>query len=108
LVRLREEARWRSSALGRVDYGIERDGWIRTAIELPPGTAPSQVAEIGFECLVTTPQREQPPPVSGTCRVREVSKAFFLERDYRPGTSFWQMKTPVEIPSGQVLTWTLK
>src|SRR5947207_2574200 len=53
LVRLRGEDRWLSSHLGRNDYAISRDGWVRTTVELPPGTKEPQIDEIGFECLVS-------------------------------------------------------
>src|SRR5262249_54636445 len=39
-VRLKGESIWRSSHLGRADYGITRSGWVRSTVELPPGTRP--------------------------------------------------------------------
>jgi hypothetical protein len=97
VVRIQGEDFWRTSHLGRVDYAIERDGWVRTTVELPPG---AKIAEIGFECLVADekPQRA----VSGTCRVERVSKAFFLDRDYQPQPSIWSLAQPVEIPTGRL------
>jgi CheY-like chemotaxis protein len=101
LVRLKNESRVRSSHLGREDYAIERSGWVRTTVELPPGTRPDQIAEIGFTCLVVRPARNQPLPVSGTCLVNRVNKAFFLGADYQPGAAVWRMEKPSAITSGE-------
>ena len=103
VVRVEGENKWRFADLGRIDYGIERSGWIQTALELPPGTAPGQLAEIGFACRVETNKQ-----VSGVCRIEQVSKAFFLNENYRPGTPFWKMSGPHEIQSGEVLTWPVR
>lgn len=105
VVRLKGDRTWRSSDLGREDYAIDRDGWVQTTVELPPGTRPDQVAAIGFTCLVVRPDKEK-LPLSGTCTLGAVNKAFFLGRDYRPEPSIWSLHgQPVEIPSGQTITW---
>ena len=93
-VRLKKESRWFSSSLGRTDYAIGRTGWVRTTVELPPGTKADQIAEIGFECVV--PVRDH----SGTCRLEAVDKAFFLD-----GAPVFSMHTPAEIPTGQTVTF---
>ncbi len=67
-----------------------------------PGAGPGQIAGIGFECLAA----EKAP--HGVCRVETVRKVFFLGPDYRPGPSFWSLETAVDIPSGEIETWTLK
>ena len=100
LIKLKHEDFWRSSHLGRPDYAISRSGWVRTTVELPPGTRPDAVEFIGFECLVDTGQK--PEPVSGECRVEQVTKAFFLDPDYRPEAAFWHLDRPVDIPAGQI------
>ena len=100
-VRLDGENVWRSAHLGRADYAIERSGWIRTAIELPPGTAARQVAEIGFECLT-----EDNTKLAGECDLRQVSRAFFLDGGYAPGPAFWNLPAGERrFPSGQTLTF---
>lgn len=107
LVRLDGEQIWRSSHLGRWDYAIARDGWVRTTIELPPGTAPDRVREVGFYCLVI-PQRVKDKdlwPDAGHCRVLAVRRFFLLDAAYRPGGDFWRLPEdapPLEIPSGQI------
>jgi hypothetical protein len=99
LVRLKGEDRWRSSYLGREDYAIERSGWVRTTIELPPGTKAGQIAELGFTCIVVR-QRDK-VPTAGTCHVEGVSKVFLLDEEYRPGPSIWSTTRSFEIPTGE-------
>jgi len=108
LLRLKGENRWRSSHLGRPGFAIERDGWVRTTVELPPATTPDRVASIGFECIVVAPSKSAPLPDSGQCLVEQVSKAFFLDKDYRPGASFFGMTKPVEIPSGEIVEFPVR
>ena len=101
MTRLKGDMRWRLANLGRFDLAIERSGWIRTTVELPPGTRPEQVGEIGFQCLA-----EKAP---GMCGVDSVRQAFLLGQDYLPRSSLFS--TPAgrtEFASGEAATWTLK
>ena len=91
-VRLKNESRRFSSSLGRTDYAIGRSGWVRTTVELPPGTKADQLAELGFECVVPAHGH------SGVCQLETVDKAFFLE-----GPPFFSMRTAAAIPTGQTL-----
>lgn len=102
LVRLKSDGRWFSGHVGRADYAITRDGWVRTTVELPPGTKADQIAEIGFECLTDGKK------VAGTCEVSAVSKCFFLNADYQPGMNVWSSKEVRRIPTGQIWTSALK
>ena len=106
LVRRKDDGTWRSSALGRADYSIDRSGWIRTTVELPPGTQAQDIGEIGFTCVVV-PAPDKSMPLTGSCRVDAVSKIFLLDREYRPGPGLWSLREPVEIPAGIVKTWRL-
>ncbi len=107
LIRLEGEDRWRSSNLGRTDYAISRPGWVRTTIELPPGTRPERIAEIGFQCLVM-PQKTNGKelwPEAGLCRLQGVRRCFLPDEDYRPGRDVWATPAgwkPLEIPSGEI------
>ena len=103
VVRLQGENKWRFADLGRFDYGIERSGWIQTAVELPLGTTANRLAEIGFACRVETNKQ-----TSGVCRIEQVSKAFFLSDNYRPGAPVWNITGANEIQSGEVLTWPVR
>lgn len=104
--RLHGESIWRSGALGRADYAISRSEWIRTTIELPPGTKGSAIAELGFECVVA-PGPNRTWPVAGECRVEAVTKAFMLDQDYRPGMNLWTMREAVALASGQMRSFSI-
>jgi len=112
LVHLKGDSRWYSSHLGHSDFAIRTwtrgsaesaSGFVRTTVELPPGTKPEQIAEIGFECLVPEKATSDSP-----CRVEAVTKCFFLDRAYRPGANVWPLPGPQEIPAGQIWTSALK
>jgi hypothetical protein len=112
LVRLKGNPRWYSSHLGHADFAIRTskrnsaespDGFVRTTVELPPGTKPEQIAEIGFECVV--PEKAES---DSACRVEAVTKCFFLDREYTPDTNVWSSTTPHDIPAGAIWTSALK
>jgi hypothetical protein len=67
------------SDLGRLDYAISRDGWVRTTIELPPGTAASDVSGLTFACKALKPDTK------GSCTLLGVPRVFLLGADGRPG-----------------------
>jgi CheY-like chemotaxis protein len=107
LVRLKGESRWYSSHLGHGDFAIRTwrrnsaespHGFVRTTVELPPGTKPEQIAEIGFECLLVDKAADS------ACHVEAVTKCFFLDRDYTPDLNVWTLSGPREIPAGAI--WT--
>lgn len=100
--RLRGETLWRGSHLGRGDYAVWRDGWVRTTIELPPGTAPDRVEEFAFACVVPP---AKPELLAGTCRIEAVSKVFQLGANYVPGPGFFRLDRPFELSTGQVRAW---
>ena len=89
-----------ASDFGRGDIAIARDGFVRTTIELPPGTAATSIAEILFECRVPPAARNEPIAHSGTCTLQGVAKVFQLQPDYTPAPSFWSMTTPVKVATG--------
>ena len=112
LVRLKGDPKVYSSHLGHSDYAIRTwtrgsaeaaSGFVRTTVELPPGTRPDQIAEIGFECIV--PEKAE---TDAACRVEAVTKCFFLEHDYRPGPNVWTLSEPKEVAAGQIWTFGLK
>jgi hypothetical protein len=111
LVRLKGNPRWYSSHLGHADFAIRTwkrnsaespNGFVRTTVELPPGTKPEQISEIGFECLV--PEKASDSP----CRVEAVTKCFFLDREYTPDTNVWTLTAPHEIQPGAIWTSALR
>jgi hypothetical protein len=106
LVRLDGERTWRSSHLGRPDYAIEREGWVRTTVELPPGTKAGEVAEVAFECLVARKGSEWAG--TGTCTVAEWPHAFLLDANYRPGPNLAQQWKSTDIPTGTMIAAPLR
>jgi CheY-like chemotaxis protein len=106
LIRLQDENFFRSSNIGSIDMAIERSGWMRTAIELPPATQPAQVAEIAFQCLA-----EPKSPAGGVCRIDAISKMFFLNSQQFPDANFWRPRMermPWTLPAGQLRTLSLR
>lgn len=81
-VKLVTESDWRTSHRGDRRLAIERDGWVRSTIQLPPGTSARQIADFGIECVA---EKEDVKP---RCELLEVNPAFFLTPDYVPGRTF--------------------
>ena len=96
-----------SSDLGRLDYAIGRNGWVRTTVELPPNTTPLNIAAVELRCIVAAPEKNQSLAHSGRCQVDRVNKAFFLDLQYKPRASFFKMETPVVLSTGQSATFRL-
>jgi hypothetical protein len=92
----------RSSSLGRIDYAIDREGWVRTTVELPPGSKAEDLAEVAFDCLVDPPrERGEPMPHSGSCEIASVSKMFLLTPEYRPGPNLWKGPASARLRTGE-------
>lgn len=98
LVRGRESRLWHASSLGLGKNYIERSGWARTAIELPPGTRVADLSEIGAQCLSLRDLSRQPTPKNGNCNILEFGRIFMLGPDYTPlppispPAAGWQLK----------------
>lgn len=108
-VRLRSNGTWRTAHIGRADYAVERGGWARMAVELPPGTKGGDVAELGFACLTEPASSKAPAPLAGTCTLEAVGAVFLLDSEFKPGPQLWKkpVDAPVIIESGQTaaLPW---
>lgn len=84
-------------ALYRSDHGfpgrsLQRDLPAATTVQLPPGTTPSDVAQIiGIRVPATSPD------TGATIRVQAINRAFFLGGDDRPGDSFVSGPTPATL-----------
>lgn len=103
VVRLRNGA-MRLGNQGVPGYGIERDGWVRSATELPPGTKPSEVAEIGLACL-----SDRPVTNTAQCEVQAIGKLFFLTEAGLPGPSLWKSNgAAVVLQPGEMHLWKLR
>lgn len=106
VVRLRNSNFWRAAHLGVFQYAIERSGWVRLAIELPPGTDRRSIAEVGFVCLMEPGTRERPVPPASSCTLHAVRKMFQLNADLQPGPNLWPetLRQSAVIPTGQMMT----
>ncbi len=84
--KIRGNERWYSSDHGVDSLRIQSQGWRRSAIELPPGTAADQLEALRF---VIYSGKNSP-----TCAlvVTHVRKVFLLDRDY--------------VPEPSILTWS--
>ncbi len=101
MVRRTGEPFFRSSSLGRLDYSINRSGWVRTTIELPPGTRTADIGEIALACYMIPDDKGKWPQLR-PCRVEAVSKVFPLGPDYVPQASFWSLKEGMVIQPGEI------
>jgi hypothetical protein len=108
LVQRKGDPVWHSSAIGRYDYGVDRDGWIQTAVELPPGTKPRDIGAIGFTCEQVPDSNTKRLRDTGSCRVLAVKKVFFLDSDYRPLPSIWSVNEAAELPAGIIRTYSVQ
>ena len=100
-VRLKGSEKSQSSALGQLDCAIARDGWVETAVELPPGTRAGQIAELRFDCLFSTPSDKSPKPPGGHCRLKELGRVFLLDRDSLPGPNIWTWPAAADLKTGE-------
>ncbi len=100
LYRLRGENLWRGSALGIGKNFIERDGWVRTALELPEGRTPADIGEFAFECLSRRDLERQPVPKNGRCRIAGLGRFFPLDDRCRPAA-------PLALPQVPAGGWQL-
>jgi hypothetical protein len=74
------------------DRSLGRDLPAATTVQLPPGTKPSDIAEIsGIRVPATATD------TGATIDVQAISRAFFLGRDDRPGPSFVSGPTPATL-----------
>jgi hypothetical protein len=107
-VRLRPGSVERSSSLGRSDYAIARSGWVRTAVELPPGTKSDDITELAFDCMVSPPEEKgESWPHSGRCEIHAVRSVFLLNPDYTPGKSLWRRAaTKASLRTGESASFT--
>jgi hypothetical protein len=107
-VKLKGDSRWYGSDLGYPELAIERSGWFRTTVELPPGTKPEAIEFIGVECLDRrdpfarehSPVSEQPESI-----LQSISKAFMLDSDYKPGKSILDVNPSLTLHPGDFYTF---
>jgi CheY-like chemotaxis protein len=72
------------SARGIPENYITRPGWLRIAVELPPGTAMKDITEMLLDCVVTPDLKERKGVRDGTCGLASPGRVMLLGADYRP------------------------
>jgi CheY-like chemotaxis protein len=80
---LHKNGKYYFSHKGRTKDSIERSGWVRSTIELPPGTQPADLVSINPLCVY---QPKSPSDVS--CGPTQIKSLFFLTKDKLPGPPF--------------------
>ncbi|MFN0105841.1 MAG: response regulator [Bryobacteraceae bacterium] len=68
---------------GRAKDAIERSGWVRSTIELPPGTTREDLKSINALCVYLPKS-----PSDTSCGPTEFKSLFFLKQDKLPGPLF--------------------
>ena len=104
LVRSRASQRWYGSSAGLAKDHIERSGWARTAIELPPGSKLADLFEIGAQCLSLRDISRQPVPKNGTCTIAQFGRIFMLGPEYAPLPSIPPPLAGWELKAGEMHT----
>lgn len=94
LYRFHGETRWRGSALGIGKNFIERDGWVRSALELPEGRTLADIGEFAFECLSRRDLEKQPVPKNGRCHIAGIGRFFSFDGRCRPAGPFVLPRVP--------------
>jgi CheY-like chemotaxis protein len=104
LIQRKGSPKWQGSAVGLGRDHIERGGWVRTTLELPPGTKPDDIDQIGVQCLSQRDLTRQPVAKNGKCSVQGFGKVFFLGPDYRPQASIPIPLNNIQLDVGEMVT----
>ena len=89
-MRRENDPRWYSSHRGRLDFSVNRSGWVRTSIELPSGTDPKKIEEVALECLDLREPRTYDSTPRPSVRISKAVRGFTLSPDYVPVPLFEQ------------------
>ena len=100
-VKRRNDNHWYSSHRGRLDFAISRNGWIRTTVELEPGTGAGDIESVAMECVDLRDPRASGSSPPGECVV-QVQQGFFLDANYVPGRSLVQPSAAARLRVGEM------
>ncbi len=89
------------SATGRDSNFVDRDGWLRVTIELPPDTKISALSALAVECAITRPPQGQQAAASSECGVEAFGRVFLRGEDVKV------QGTPSTLVSGQTGIFTV-
>ncbi len=105
-VKLKGDPLWYSSNLGIGSYRIDRSGYFRTTIQLPPGTTIDRIERLSARCELTGNPRsseEISKAVKAQCNLKSVNKVFMLNRNFQPGESLPFKIDPITLPYGVIM-----
>ncbi|NWG12784.1 MAG: hypothetical protein HXY20_04525 [Acidobacteria bacterium] len=86
-VQLRGSKRWYRSDHGDPESRIGRSGCVRTSVELPPGTVPSDLKALRIGCAGAPLSEGETPAGNPAAHLDSVLQVFLLDSDYRPSPS---------------------
>jgi hypothetical protein len=109
-VKLKGEPHWYPSDWGISGYKIERSGYVRSTILLPPGKRLSQIEKIAARCDVfSPPKREELAKLSeAKCDFKGVNKVFVLGQDFQPVKPLTLRPQSVTLKFGEALEFGLQ
>lgn len=105
-VKLTGDPKWYTSNLGINSYKVDRSGYFRTTILLPPGTNARRVERLAVRCDVANNPRNQDEMTRATtakCDFRGINKLFFLDHDFQPVATLPIRPSPLSLSFGEVV-----
>ncbi len=104
-VKLKGDPRWYASDLGHSYFRIDRSGWFRSTVRLPPVRSVEQIERIAVRCdaLPETPTRKQDFRPEPTCTVNALSKVFLLDAAFHPGVTLPLSANPLQLRFGEMM-----
>ncbi len=103
-IQLRGSALWYGSDHGDPEARIGRSGCVRTSVELPPGTKPSDLKSLRIQCARAPLRKGDTPVREATARLKSISQVFLLDADYQPGPDLLARKLRHTLRPGRSYT----
>jgi hypothetical protein len=108
-VKLKGDHRWYTSNHDVPDWSIQRDIPAATTVELPPGTTANDIEAIRVFAVPvdSNPNDTTPVPSDYTIHFTDINRAFFLDSNYLPGSSFidWSGDVVLTPQNPEVIVW---
>lgn len=108
-VKLTGDHRWYTSNHDIPDWSIQRDIPAATTVELPPGTTTNDIEAIKVFAVPvdSNPNDATPAPSDYTIHFTDINRAFFLDSNYVPGSSFidWSGDVVLTPQNPEAIVW---
>jgi hypothetical protein len=108
-VKLKGDHRWYTSNHDIPDWSIQRDIPAATTVELPPGTTAADIEAIKVFAVPvdSNPNDATPAPGDYTIHFTDINRAFFLDSNYLPGSSFiaWSGDVVLTPQNKEAVVW---